>query len=180
MTTALVLLLIQGVLGAFDTLWYHEWHQRLAVRPLARTELRLHAARDFAYAVIFGSLAWLRWEGLFAWLLAGILLLEIGITLWDFIEEDHTRPLPPGERAMHAIMGIVYGAFLANLLPQMLLWSREATRFAPAEYGAISWLMVFMAVGVFGSGVRDLWASCQRETGSGPVISLVRQGSGGE
>src|SRR5436190_6679435 len=92
MDVALGLLLVQGALGAFDTLWYHEWRQRLPARPTGRTELRLHAARDFAYAVVFGSLGWAEWRGWFVWLLATILLLEIVITLWDFIEEDLRRP----------------------------------------------------------------------------------------
>jgi hypothetical protein len=56
---------------------------------------------------------------------------------------------------MHAVMGIVYGAFLANLVPQMLDWSSRETGFVPASYGAFSWLMSLMAVGVFLSGARD-------------------------
>ena len=62
-------------------------------------------------------------DGAFAWLLLGLLLAEICITLWDFIEEDKIRRLPAGERAMHAVMGIVYGAFLAFLIPEMMAWS---------------------------------------------------------
>ena len=49
-------------------------------------------------------------------MLFALLLAEISITLWDFIEEDNIRRLPAGERAMHAVMGIVYGAFLASLI----------------------------------------------------------------
>src|SRR5204863_2006842 len=128
-------------------------------RPTGRTELRLHAARDFAYAVVFGSLGWAEWRGWFVWLLATILLLEIVITLWDFIEEDLRRPLPPGERVMHTVMAIIYGAFLANLIPQMAKWSAQPAGFAPVHYGVVSWLMTAMAVGVFGSGVRDVIAS---------------------
>jgi hypothetical protein len=159
MTTALVLLVVQGCLGAFDTLWYHEWQQRLPVRDGARQELRLHAVRDFAYAVVFGSLAWFTWDGWLTWVFAAILLLEVIITLWDFLEEDRTRKLPGGERAMHAIMGIVYGAFLANLLPHLLAWSEQPTGLTAIDHGALSWLLTLMAVGVFLSGVRDLWAS---------------------
>jgi hypothetical protein len=66
MTAALSILLIQGVLGAWDTLWYHEFRQQLPARPTGGLELRLHAARDFAYAVLFGSLAWVTWNGLLA------------------------------------------------------------------------------------------------------------------
>src|SRR4029434_9177885 len=60
--TALWLLAIQGAIGAFDTLYYHEWRARLPARGAA-AELRLHAARDFLYAVIFGTLPWVSWEG---------------------------------------------------------------------------------------------------------------------
>jgi hypothetical protein len=159
MNAALTLLLVQGALGAFDTLWYHEWTQRLPARAGAGRELRLHAARDFAYAVVFGSLGWAAWEGWLAWLLAAILLGEILITLGDFVEEDRTRRLPAGERVMHTVMAIVYGAFLANLIPQMIDWAGRPTRLAAVSFGAVSWLMTAMAGGVFLSGVRDLWAS---------------------
>jgi hypothetical protein len=159
MDTALTLLIVQGVLGAFDTLWYHEWRQRLPARPTASRELRLHAARDFAYALIFVSLAWSEWGGRLAWVLGAVLAFEILITLWDFVEEDMRRPLPPGERVMHTVMAIVYGAFLANLVPQLVHWSAGPTGFATADHGAASWVLTVMAAGVFVSGVRDLTAS---------------------
>ena len=49
MTTAIWLLFVQALLGAFDTLYYHEYRLRLPHGHAAKTELRLHAARDFAY-----------------------------------------------------------------------------------------------------------------------------------
>ena len=81
---------------------------KLAHGAHTRVELRLHASRDFAYAIIIGSLGFVTWRGALAWVLLGLLLGEICITIWDFIEEDKVRRLPAGERAMHAIMGIVY------------------------------------------------------------------------
>ena len=60
---------------------------------------------------------------------------------------------------MHTLMAILYGAFLANLVPQLILWSEGPTAFGPISYGVVSWLMTAMAVGVFGSGIRDLLAS---------------------
>ena len=64
MITALWLLAAQGVLGAFDTVWYHEWRARLprSGRGAAR-ELGLHAARDFLYAIIFATLPRIEWRG---------------------------------------------------------------------------------------------------------------------
>jgi hypothetical protein len=159
MNAALTLLMVQGALGAFDTLYYHEWKQRLPARATGGRELRLHAARDFAYTIVFGSLAWVEWRGWLVGLLVLVLVFEILITLWDFIEEDLRRPLPPGERVMHTVMAIVYGAFLANLFPQLAIWAASPTEFVPVYYGLVSWLMTAMAVGVFGSGVRDVAAS---------------------
>ena len=159
MTTALEILLILGVLGALDTFYYHEWKLRLPETRSARRELRLHASRDFAYAVVFGSLAWITWNGGLIWPFAAILLFEIVVTLTDFIEEDRTRKLPAGERIMHAVMGIAYGVFLALFFPHAMEWQRMATGLGTADYGALSWILTLFAVGVFTSGVRDLLAS---------------------
>jgi len=162
MRIAIWLLFTQALLGAFDTLYYHEYRLRLPHGQGTTTELRLHAARDVAYAVIIGSLGFLTWNGTFAWGLAGLLAMEIVITLWDFIEEDRIRKLPAGERAMHAIMGIVYGAFLANLVPELLRWSRLATGFGGSSHGFPAWVLSGLAAGVLVSGIRDLLASRRR------------------
>lgn len=151
--------MVQATLGAFDTLYYHEYKLRLAKGDHTKSELRLHALRDFLYTIIIGSLAWLTWHGVFALVLAIILLAEILITLADFVEEDRVRTLPPGERVMHSIMAIVYGAFLATLVPQMLLWWELPTGFGTAYHGFPGWVLTLIAGGVFLSGIRDLLAS---------------------
>jgi hypothetical protein len=161
MRIAIWLLLVQASLGAFDTLYYHEYRLRLPYGVHTRVELRLHAARDFAYAIIIGSLGFVTWHGAFAWVLLGLLLLEICITLCDFIEEDKIRRLPPGERATHAVMGIVYGAFLAFLIPQMIGWSRLSPGFGPSYHGFPAWMLLVLAAGVLASGIRDLIASAR-------------------
>jgi hypothetical protein len=162
MRSAIWLLLVQASLGAFDTLYYHEYRLRLPHGDHTGVELKLHATRDFLYAVIIGSLGFLTWNGVFAWVLAAMLLAEICITLWDFIEEDRIRKLPPGERAMHAVMGIVYGAFLANLAPHLWQWSRLDTGFGASYHGFPAWMLLTIAAGVFVSGVRDLAAALGR------------------
>jgi hypothetical protein len=164
MTTAVWLLLLQASLGAFDTLYYHEYKLKLPLGDHTGVELRLHAARDFAYAIIIGTLGFVTWNGVLAWLLLALLLAEICITLWDFIEEDKIRRLPPGERAMHAIMGIVYGAFLAFLIPEMRRWAAAPAGFGPSYHGFPAWMLLLLAAGVFVSGVRDLVASSTRRS----------------
>ena len=159
MKIAIWILLLQASLGAFDTLYYHEYKLKLAHGDHNKIELRLHAMRDFAYAVIICSLGFVTWQGWLAYLLLAILIAEIVITLWDFVEEDKVRKLPGGERCMHAIMGIVYGAFLAYLLPEMWNWSKLPAGWGMSYHGIPAWLLTILAAGVFISGVRDLLAS---------------------
>ncbi|HLJ57547.1 MAG TPA: hypothetical protein VKT77_21100 [Chthonomonadaceae bacterium] len=163
MLTALQLLLVQGILGTFDTLYYHEYKLRLPAQPTARNELRIHAVRDFVYAILFGAIGWVAWNGLFALLFGLLLLIEIVLTLSDFLEEDRTRKLPPGERVMHAVMGIVYGLFLGNLIPNVWRWARQPTGFGHVSYGLLSWVLSAVAAGVFLSGVRDMVSAQTRK-----------------
>ncbi len=159
MNAAIWVLMVQACLGAFDTLYYHEYKLKLPHGDHTRTELRLHATRDFLYALIIGSLAWVTWHGWSVYILAGALLAEIAITLWDFVEEDRVRKLPPGERIMHSIMGIVYGAFLALLIPEMMKWLELPFGFGPKSHGFPSWVLTVIAIGVGVSGIRDLAAT---------------------
>jgi hypothetical protein len=176
MSAVLWLLAVQGALGAFDTLYYHEWRARLpAGLPGTRPELLLHAARDGLYALLFGSLPWLEWRGAWAGVLALLIAAEIGITLADFVVEDRVRqPLGgvfPGERCMHTVMAILYGAVLAHLVPLVLAWGRLPTELAlaPAPVPeALRWTLNLMAAGVLGSGARDLYAALGLPGGGWP------------
>ena len=166
MTTALWLLVIQGMIGAFDTLYYHEWRARLPALAGARPELRLHAARALIYAVLFALLPRVEWRGAWAYVLASLLAAEIFITLRDFVVEDGVRaPLGgvfAGERVTHAVMAIIYGAMLAHLLPALDVWRRAPTAFTPhaeAVPAELVWLLTLMAAGVFVSGARDAYAA---------------------
>lgn len=167
MIIALYLLTIQGFIGAFDTVYYHEWKARLPARgPQSAPELRLHAFRDFLYGILFGLLPWMAFHGAWAVCLAGVLLAEIALTLTDFVVEKRVRKpfgdVYAGERVTHAVMGILYGAMTANLLPVLADWWNQPTQLlhAPAAAPeALRWTMTVMAVGVVVSGLRDLYAS---------------------
>jgi hypothetical protein len=154
-------------LGAFDTFYYHEWRAKLpALGPRAKSELQLHAFRDFVYAILFAGVPWLAWHGRYVIVLVALFTVEIILTLWDFVVEDWIRKplggLYAGERVMHGIMGIVYGAMLAYLVPTLRSWWSEPTRliFSSPPIGImLRWTVSVMAVGVFLSGIRDLCAS---------------------
>jgi len=162
---ALYLFAVQGLLGAFDTLYYHEYKARLPGGvPGTRPELLLHGVRDIIYAVLFGVLPFLRCEGLFAWAAGALIAAEIVITLRDFVVEDTVRrPLGgvyPGERVTHALMGIIYGAALAHLAPELAAGAALPTALrawdAPSSLRVV---LALMAAGVFTSGLRDLGAA---------------------
>jgi phosphatidylglycerophosphate synthase len=176
MSVALWLLAIQGVIGGFDTVYYHEWRARLpALGAHAAPELKLHAARDFLYAVIFATLPWLAWHGAWALVLAAVLVAEIALTLRDFVVEITVRKIVGdvygGERVTHAVMGIIYGSMLAFLIPSVVRWSQLSTGLvaAPADVPPfLRWALTVMAVGVFVSGLRDLYAAYELPHGHWP------------
>ena len=82
----------------------------------AAPELRIHAVRDFLYALLFGSLPWIEWHGSWVAVLGGVLTAEIVLTLVDFVVEIRVRKpmgdVSGGERITHAVMAIVYGGML--------------------------------------------------------------------
>jgi len=167
MRVVLYLLLLLAVLGAADTLYYHEWRAKLpALGPQARSELELHAFRDFIYAILFSTLPWIAWEGIWALVLAVLLLVEIILTLWDFVVEDWVREslggLYAGERIMHGLMGIIFGGMLAYFVPTLRYWSGRPVQLAispVAVVPAVRWAMLAMGIGVLISGLRDLYAA---------------------
>ena len=167
MATALWLLAIQGAIGAFDTVYYHEWRARLPARcPLTAPELKIHATRDYLYAVIFGSLPWIAWEGWWAAVLTAVLVTEIVLTMADFVTEARVRkPLGdvfPGERVTHAVMAIIYGAMLSMVVPVLWTWWSRPTALhvvPPDIPELLRWTLGAMAIGVFLSGVRDACAA---------------------
>src|ERR1051325_1135496 len=95
MIKALWLLVLQGVLGGFDTVYYHEWKARLpALGGMVAPELKLHAARTLIYAIFYGTLPWFAWRGYWTLVLGFLLVAEIVITLKDFrVEVDVRKPM---------------------------------------------------------------------------------------
>lgn len=157
MNTLLTLFTAQGLLGAFDTLYHHEFTERLPWRQGAARELRLHALRNLAYAVIFVSLGWLEWRGVWAWFFAALLVMEIIITLWDFVVEDQTRDLPASERITHTLLALGYGAILILLLPLVIGWAHQPSGLLAVDRGLWSWVMTGFAAAVMTWACRDAW-----------------------
>jgi hypothetical protein len=166
MAEVLWLLGLLGLLGGFDTVYFHEIRGQLPAQlPGLRPELVLHAGRSLIYVVVFGTLPWIAWRGGWAALFGALLLIEVCITIADFIVEDQVRKpfggLLPGERTTHTIMAIVYGAILANLIPVLVGWWRLPSGLAGDPAPVPLWLRIglsALAAGTLASAARDAYA----------------------
>jgi len=156
MEALMIVATAQAMLGAFDLAFHHELTERLTWRPVASAELKLHAARNALYAVIFAVLAWAEPHGLLAIAFVAVLAVEIVITLSDFVIEDRTRLLPASERVLHTLLAVSYGVFLALFAPLLANWMAEPTGLLLVERGAWSAVMTVFAAGVGMWAFRDM------------------------
>lgn len=153
------LLSVQILMGGLDILYHHELTEGLSWRPSAARELKLHGTRNALYAVIFITIGYFEPHGVWAQVFAGILLIEILITLADFVEEDRSRRLPSTERILHTILAINYGAILALFIPVLHTWSQLDSILVFTGHGLLPTGMAFCALGVFVCAIRDFWRS---------------------
>ncbi|PJK08508.1 TIGR01777 family protein [Lysobacteraceae bacterium NML08-0793] len=154
-TLALVLMAIQGALGAFDTLFHHEGTEALARRETAARELGIHALRSSIYCGLFIGISSWAWHGLWAWVLLAVFVVEIILTLWDFIEEDRTRLLPATERVTHTVLAINAGAFIMLLALTAHGWAAQPTALVWQPQGWLGAWLALCGVGVGISALRD-------------------------
>ena len=154
---------LQILMGGTDTLLHHEFTEKLAWQPTAKQELKLHALRNFIYAVLFGTFAWGLPFGALAGLAIFLISAEVIITLWDFVEEDLSRKLPATERVLHTLLALNYGAILILLLPELWALSHQPTDYKYVNYGIGSVALTIAAIGVFLFGLRDYFAALRLE-----------------
>jgi len=154
-----ILVAIQIAMGVFDTFYHHEFTERLAWRPSQRYELKLHSLRNMLYALLFLVLGWLEVHGIFAIAIISVLVVEVVITLMDFVEEDLSRKLPPSERINHTLLAINYGAILVLLLPVLIGWAMQPTGIELVYSGWLSLIAAASAVGAALCGIRDFAAA---------------------
>lgn len=155
MELILYLLIVQGIMGAFDLVYHHEMTEKLTWKPSAAHEMWLHGIRNGLYSIVFLSFGFYHWHGALAWAFLGILLIEVTITLWDFVIEDQTRKLPATERVTHTLLALNYGAVIGLFIPEFMHWVEQPTGFQTVSYGYLSWIMALYAFGVFLWFFRD-------------------------
>lgn len=155
----LTLLVVQGLMGAFDTVWHHELRCALPQQRGAAPELRLHAIRAAFYGVLFIGLAWFVWGGLWLIPLWSLVAIEILLTLRDFVVEDETRNLPASERVTHTLLAINGGVIFGLLAWHSQIWWQRPSGLHLDAQGWHSWALSVLAVGVWISALRDALAS---------------------
>jgi hypothetical protein len=124
--------------------------------------LALHAARDFFYGVLFGTLPWLTWKGTWVVVLLGVIVAEIILTLWDFVVEIGVRKdlgdVYAGERVTHAVMGILYGGMLALLVPRLSAWWGSPTALIVEAAPIPAWLRIILTAASRAGPSPGRWA----------------------
>lgn len=175
---ALALMALQGLMGAFDTVYHHELTEALPRRPSARRELGIHAMRALLYSGLFIGLSSWVWGGLWSAVLLIIIGVEVVLTLWDFVTEDQTRLLPASERVTHTLLAINGGAFTVLLLLTVPQWWQLPDAFIWQPHGALSIFLAASGIGVGLSGIRDAlaWAS-RRSLATGATRETIDFGS---
>ena len=159
------LLLVLGVLGAADILFFHTLRQGIRKHPGARAELVTHFLRGPTYCLLFLVVPNLVLGG---WAFAGLLLLllvDLGISLADFWLEWESRRdlggLPRGEYLLHVLLAMLFGALVAAILYEEGHRLGGATGIAWRREGAPLLLRValgVMAPLVLWTGLADLRA----------------------
>ncbi len=182
------LLIVQGLLGAFDTLYHHELTVALPHQKSAQMELSIHAIRSVLYAFVFAGIAWFAWHGVWAWVLAMVIAVEIGLTLWDFCVEDRSRLLPASERITHTILAINGGAVFALLAYVTQDWWAQPSALLVNTPSWEAGVLSVFAAGVLVSGIRDACAakalaapvpsSFSLDFGEAPQCILITGGTG--
>ena len=167
------LMLLPALLVVADAVVYHELLERLAFRTSARRELRWHGVRYICFALIYLLLACTVPTGAWIWLIAGALLIVVGVTLRDVFDDDRFRKLRPSERALHGLVTLALGVLAAFLVPVLWGWAHQPTAIPLVSYGYWTPLNVVVALVFALLGLKSLlsvrrlerWAT-QPEIGS--------------
>jgi hypothetical protein len=152
------LLVLQGALGAIDTVLNHELLEGLPHKRAARGEVGVHAVREAVYGALFLGFAWFAWLGAFAVVIAALLIAQVAVTVSDELVENRVGVLPQKERALHVFLTLNLGAILALFVPAFLDWWANPTELAPAHHGWMTWALSLLGIASAAWSVRDLLA----------------------
>lgn len=173
MEAATYILFLLGCLGATDILLYHSVSHGIRSHHDSRFELMVHSLRGPTYAALFLLVPNVALHGGFFWLLIGIFVFDVCISLGDFIIERASREffggLPTGEYVLHIILAMLFGALVTSVFYGVGGWAALPTHisYEPAAVpGLLRAVMAVMAIFVLGSGAMDALSAVRltRET----------------
>lgn len=104
------------------------------------------------------------------------------ITFADFAVEARVRNVGGGERILHTLMGIVYGAMLAALVPLLLEAASGPTALASLSDVPPTWLrwtLTAFSAGIAVSGIRDAAAAVAGPRAAFPWSTTSERPAGG-
>jgi hypothetical protein len=164
--TATYILFFLGLLGAADIAIFHSIAHGIRSHPDSAMELITHSLRGPTYAALFILIPNFTLQGMFAWLLMALFVVDVGISVWDFWLEQNSRRLlgglPSGEYVLHVVIAMLFGALVTSVLLTIGPGLNAETRliYAPA---AVPWILrlvlLLMAILVFASGLQDAVAA---------------------
>ena len=91
MKTASILLVVIGLLGAFDIAYFHWYTCRLSRRAESRVEVWLHVARGFIYALQFALVPNVRFHGAWYLAFAALFVADVAVAWADVAVEPASR-----------------------------------------------------------------------------------------
>ncbi|HEY3329921.1 MAG TPA: hypothetical protein VGK19_07880 [Capsulimonadaceae bacterium] len=160
------LLLAVGILGYVDILLYHAISHGIRSHVDSREELIVHSLRGPTYATLFVIVPNFTLHGLYFWVLVGVFVFDIAVSIVDFAIEGKSRKflggLPPGEYVLHMLIAMLFGGLVVSFAVSCHGWAHAATAidYAPAGVPAIIRLgMAIMAAFVLYSGFLDARAA---------------------
>lgn len=166
MEAATYILFVLGCLGATDILLYHSVSHGIRSHHDSRLELVFHSLRGPTYAALFLLIPNYTMQGGYFWLLIGIFVFDVGLSLGDFIIERQSRQffggLPTGEYVLHIVLAMLFGALVTSVLYSVGHWGGMESRisYEPAAVpNLLRGVMAVMAILVMGSGLMDLLAA---------------------
>jgi hypothetical protein len=153
MLVASVLLVVIGLLGAFDVFFFHRHKARLGRRPDTRREAWIHVMRGPVYVLQFLVVPNLRFEGAAYALAIALYAADAAVAVADVLCEPASRRaqggLPPGEYLMHIVLSVLVGAhlhaFFASSRASIDL--PTALRYAPQAPDWLRLVLLLLAVG---------------------------------
>lgn len=183
MEVATYLLIAIAVLGATDIVLFHTVANGIRAHADSRAELLVHSLRGPTYAALFILVPNFALHGGWFWLLIGIFVFDLAISLVDFALEKQSRAtfggLPSGEYVLHVVIAMLFGALLTSVAYSAGHWAALPTNFAyaPVEIPAVlRGALALMALGVLFTEWGDLRAAL-RLTRSARTSRALNPGS---